>query len=61
MRLTLICGLVIALCLGATIARADSPPLKNGGLIKGRFVGATDTEIKIPSRFVDAILQDHLT
>ena len=61
MRLALICGLVIALCLGATIARADSPPLKNGGLIKGRFVGATDTEIKIPSRFVDAILQDHLT
>ena len=49
MRLALICGLVIALCLGAM----------NGGLIKGRFVGATDTQITIPSRFVNAILQDH--
>ena len=46
MRLTLICGLVIALCLEAMIARADSLELKNGSLIKGRFVGATDTEIK---------------
>jgi hypothetical protein len=59
MRLTLICGLVIARCLGAMIARADSPELKNGGLIKDRFGDATDTEIKIPSRLVDAILQDH--
>jgi len=43
MRLALICGLVIALCLGAMIARADSLELKNGSRIKGRFVGATDT------------------
>ena len=28
MRLALICGLVIALCLGAMIARADSQELK---------------------------------
>ena len=59
MRLTLICGLVIARCLGAMIARADSPELKYGGLIKDRFGDATDTEITIPSRFVNAILQDH--
>ena len=45
MRLTLICGLVIALCLGAMIPRADSLELKNGSLINGKFVGGTDNEI----------------
>lgn len=46
MRLNLIYTLVITLCFGALIARADSLELKNGSLIKGRFVGGTDTEIK---------------
>ena len=46
MRPNLICGMVITLCVAATIARADSLELKNGSLIKGRFVGGTDTEIR---------------
>ena len=46
MRLKLICASVIALCVAAGIARADTLELKNGSLIKGRFVGGTDTEIK---------------
>ena len=46
MRLNLIYTLVITLCFGALIARADSLELKNGSLIKGKFVGGTDTEIK---------------
>ena len=46
MRLNLIYTLAITLCFGALIARADSLELKNGSLIKGRFVGGTDTEIK---------------
>ena len=46
MRLNLIIKLMIALCFGAMIARADSLELRNGSLIKGRFVGGTDTEIK---------------
>jgi hypothetical protein len=46
MRPKLVCGLVIALCLGAAITPADSLELKNGSLIKGRFVGGTGTEIR---------------
>jgi hypothetical protein len=46
MRPKLVCGLVIALCLGAAITPADSLELKNGSLIKGRFVGGTETEIR---------------
>jgi hypothetical protein len=46
MRLNLIRALLIALCVAAGIARADTLELKNGSLIKGRFVGGTDTEIK---------------
>ena len=46
MRLKLICTLVITLCFGALIARADSLELNNGSLTKGRFVGGTETEIK---------------
>jgi len=46
MRLNLIIKLMIALCFGAMIARADSLELRNGSLIKGRFVGGTDTEIE---------------
>jgi hypothetical protein len=39
------CGLVIALWLGASLAWADSLELKNGSLIKGKFIGGTETEI----------------
>jgi hypothetical protein len=39
------CRLAIALCLAASIARADSLELKNGSLIKGKFMGGTESEI----------------
>lgn len=39
------CGLVVALCLVASVAYADSLELKNGSLIKGKFVGGTESEI----------------
>jgi hypothetical protein len=38
-------SLIIALCLAAPIAWADSLELKNGSLIKGKFVGGTENEI----------------
>ena len=38
-------GLVIALCLTASSAWTDSLELKNGSLIKGKFLGGTDSEI----------------
>lgn len=38
-------GSVIALCLVASMACADSLELKNGSLIKGKFMGGTETEI----------------
>jgi hypothetical protein len=38
-------SLVIALCLVASMACADSLELKNGSLIKGKFMGGTETEI----------------
>jgi hypothetical protein len=44
-KLRVICGVVIALCLAASIARADSLELKNGSLIKGKFMGGTENEI----------------
>jgi len=44
-RLRLKCGFVIALTLGASIAWADTLSLKNGSLIKGRFIGGTASEI----------------
>jgi hypothetical protein len=44
-KLKLNCGLVIALWLGASLAWADSLELKNGSLIKGKFMGGTETEI----------------
>jgi hypothetical protein len=37
--------LVIALSLGASLASADSLQLKNGSLIKGKFMGGTESEI----------------
>ena len=46
MRAKVICGLVTVLCLSAAIAGADSLELTNGSLIRGRFVGGTETEIK---------------
>ncbi len=38
-------GLIIALCLAASIAWADSLELKNGSLIKGKFMGGSESEI----------------
>jgi hypothetical protein len=40
-----ICGLIVALCVAAVSARADSLELKNGSLIKGKFMGGTQTSI----------------
>jgi len=45
MKLKLNCGLVIALWLGASLAWADTLELKNGSLIKGKFLGGTESEI----------------
>jgi hypothetical protein len=45
MKLKLNCGLVIALWLGASLAWADTLELKNGSLIKGKFMGGTESEI----------------
>src|SRR5260370_11261673 len=39
------CGVVVGLYLVASIAWADSLELKNGSLIKGKFMGGTETEI----------------
>ena len=39
------CGLVVALWFAVSIARADSLELKNGSLIKGKFVGGTESDI----------------
>jgi len=45
MKFKLNYGLVVALCLAASVASADSLELKNGSLIQGKFVSRTDTEI----------------
>src|ERR1700740_1396345 len=39
------CGVVIGLYLMASIAWADSLEIKNGSLIKGKFMGGTESEI----------------
>jgi hypothetical protein len=39
------CALVVALCLVASIAGADTLKLKNGSLIHGKFQGGTESEI----------------
>ena len=44
-KLKLNYGFVVALCLVASIAWADSLELKNGSLIKGKFMGGTESEI----------------
>jgi len=45
MRLKLKHGFLIALTLAASMAWADTLELKNGSLIKGKFLGGTETEI----------------
>ena len=45
MKLKLKCRIIIALWLGASLAWADSLELKNGSLIKGKFLGGTESEI----------------
>ena len=45
MGLKLKCGFLTALTLAASMARADTLELKNGSLIKGKFLGGTETEI----------------
>ena len=38
-------GVIVALCVAAVGARADSLELKNGSLINGKFMGGTQTSI----------------
>jgi len=45
MKLKVTLGLVLAVCFASSMAWADSLELKNGSLIKGKFVGGTDTQI----------------
>jgi len=45
MRLRLKCGFLTALALAASMAWADTLELKNGSLIKGKFLGGTETEV----------------
>jgi len=40
-----ICGVIVALCVAAVAASADSLELKNGSLIKGKFMGGMQTSI----------------
>src|ERR1700733_10941322 len=47
MRLKLKCGFVTALALAASMAWADTLQLKNGSVIKGKFLGGTETEISL--------------
>ena len=45
MSLKLKCGFLTTLTLAASMAWADTLELKNGSLIKGKFLGGTETEI----------------
>jgi hypothetical protein len=45
MRLMLKCGLLTVLALAVSAAWADTLELKNGSLIKGKFLSGTETEI----------------
>jgi hypothetical protein len=47
MKPKLECGFLTVLALAASIAWADTLELKNGSLIKGRFLGGTETEISL--------------
>jgi len=40
-----ICAVIVALCVAAVASRADSLELKNGSLIKGKFMGGTQTSL----------------
>lgn len=44
-KIRLNCGLVVAMWLGVSLAWADSLELKNGSLIKGKFIGGTENQI----------------
>jgi hypothetical protein len=44
-----ICGVIVALCVAVVAARADSLELKNGSLIKGKFMGGTQTTMSFHS------------
>jgi hypothetical protein len=46
MKFKLMLGLLFVSCFAVAAVQADDLELKNGSLIKGRFVGATATEIK---------------
>src|SRR5215471_2048651 len=39
------CGLLVVLCVAASLTWADSLQLRNGSLINGKFVGGTESEI----------------
>ena len=56
MKLYLNFGMIIAVLLAASIARADSLELKNGSLIKGKFTGGTESEISFR---VDSSVQEY--
>jgi len=43
--LNLRCGLLAVLALVTSLASADTLELKNGGQIKGKFLGGTETEV----------------
>jgi len=45
MNVKQICGVIVALCVAAVAVRADSLELKNGSLIKGKFMGGIQTSI----------------
>jgi len=45
MKANKICGLMVALSVAVVSARADSLELKNGSLIKGKFMGGKQTSI----------------
>ncbi len=44
-RLRLMLVVIVFACLAVSLSWADSLELKNGSLIKGKFVGGTDTQI----------------
>ena len=47
MKLGRKCSLGFAIGLAALMARADSLELKNGSLIKGRYIGGTESVIQL--------------
>jgi len=56
MKRVQIFGLVLAMCLSVSAAMADSLELKNGSLVKGRFMGADQNSISFQ---VGSSLQTH--